>query len=91
MKTIQVSKFKARCLGILKEIRDTGEPLILTLRGKALAVIQPPASPDPTQPESISATLARLRPLLLAEEEEFEPATRTEARPSATRPLAEDQ
>jgi len=72
MKTLQVSKFKARCLGLLKEIRDTGEPLALTLRGETLAIVQPPGSGDPQRRETVTETLQRLRPLLLAEKAEFE-------------------
>ena len=62
MKTLQVSKFKARCLGLLEEIRDTGEPLALTLRGETLAIVQPPGATDPQRRETVSETLQRLRP-----------------------------
>ena len=40
MKILQVSKFKTHCLSLLKEIRDTSEPLGVTLRGQTLAIIQ---------------------------------------------------
>ena len=87
MKTLQVSTFKARCLGLLKEIRDTGEPLTLTLRGKTLAVIQPPGDHDPQQPETVSETLQCLRPLLQAEDHDLEPPVRDFIRPSARDPF----
>jgi len=90
VKTLQVSKFKARCLGHLKEIRDTGEPLALTLRGETLAIIQPPGAEDPLRRESVSETLQRLRPLLLAEDAHFEPPARTSLRPSAADPFPDD-
>ena len=41
MKKVIVSEFKAKCIGILKEVNQTGEPLTVTLRGQPLAVIEP--------------------------------------------------
>jgi len=87
VKTLQVSKFKARCLGLLKEIRDTGEPLALTLRGETLAIIQPPGSGDIHRRETVAETLQRIHPLLLAEDADLEPPARTARRPSATTPF----
>ncbi len=90
MKTLQVSTFKARCLGLLKEIRDTGEPLAVTLRGETLAIIQPPGAVDPQRRETVAETFERLRPLLLGENTDFEVPPRESARPSATHPIADD-
>lgn len=89
MKTLQVSKFKARCLGLLKEVRDTGEPVTLTLRGQTLAVIQPPGTTDPQRRESVAETLARLQPLLFAEDGEIDLPARS-SRPSAANPIPEE-
>ena len=46
MKTVIVSQFKAQCIAMLKQVKQTGEPLTVTLRGKPLARIEPvgPAS-----------------------------------------------
>lgn len=41
MKTMLVSEFKAKCIGALKEANRTGEPLLVTLRGRPLARIVP--------------------------------------------------
>ncbi len=87
MKTLQVSKFKARCLGLLKEIRDTGEPLALTLRGKTLAIVRPPGPTDPQRRESVSETLHRLRPLLLAEPTDLDLPSGRNMRASARDPF----
>lgn len=89
MKTLQVSKFKAHCLRLLKEIRDTGEPLVLTLRGETLAVVQPPNVIASQIHESIADTLKRLKPLLLIEDEELETPSRGTPRPSARNPFPE--
>lgn len=90
MKSLQVSKFKSRCLGLLKEIRDTGEPLALTLRGETLAIIQPPGAADPQRRETVSETLHRLRPLLLAEDLDLEIPSRNTPRASAREPFPEE-
>ena len=34
---IAISEFKAKCLQLLKETSDSGEELVITLRGKPLA------------------------------------------------------
>lgn len=44
MKTMQVSEFKARCIATLKLVRQTGEPVVVTLRGVPLARVE--AVPD---------------------------------------------
>jgi prevent-host-death family protein len=41
MKTMLVSEFKARCIAALKEVQRTREPMLITLRGKPLATVQP--------------------------------------------------
>ncbi len=66
MQTVQVSTFKARCLGLFKEVRDSREPIAVTLHGKTLAVVQP----APRQPASrVGKWLEENRHLLSVEEE----------------------
>ncbi len=45
MKSIAVSEFKAKCIGILKEVQRRREGVVVTLRGKPVAVVQPPPEP----------------------------------------------
>jgi prevent-host-death family protein len=45
MKEIAISKFKAKCLGILEEVRKTRKPIRVTRFGKPVAEVVPP-SPD---------------------------------------------
>jgi prevent-host-death family protein len=45
MKTILVSEFKAKCIGLLKEVQKTKKPLVITLRGKPLARVEPIVQP----------------------------------------------
>ena len=37
MKSVAISIFKARCLALLEDVARTGEPLLVTKRGKPLA------------------------------------------------------
>lgn len=45
MRSIAISEFKATCLAVLEEVRRTGEPVLVTRRGKAVAEIVPAARP----------------------------------------------
>jgi prevent-host-death family protein len=38
---ISVSRFKAECLGLLEDISQTGEELVVTKRGRPLARVEP--------------------------------------------------
>ena len=37
MRTIKASEFKAKCLQIMDEVASTGEPVLITKNGKAVA------------------------------------------------------
>ena len=41
MKTILVSEFKAKCIAVLKEVERSGEPVVVTLRGRPMARVEP--------------------------------------------------
>lgn len=45
-KAILISEFKARCIAEIKRVHRTGQPLVVTLRGKPIARIEPIRSPD---------------------------------------------
>lgn len=42
MQVIAISKFKATCLSLLEKVKNTGQPLVVTKKGKAIALISPP-------------------------------------------------
>lgn len=42
-----ISEFKAKCLGILRRVRKTGRPVIVTRRGERIAEIHPPSPETP--------------------------------------------
>ncbi len=45
MKRMQASAFKAKCLTVMNEIQATGEPVIVTKRGKPVVKVIP-AEPE---------------------------------------------
>lgn len=44
MKTITAGDFKARCLSLMEDVRDTREPIVITKRGKPVAKLVPAES-----------------------------------------------
>lgn len=44
MKRMPAAKFKARCLAVMDDVQATGEPVIVTKRGKPVAKVVPVAS-----------------------------------------------
>lgn len=48
MKEIAISVFKAKCLGILEEVRKTRRPIRVTRFGKPVAEVVPPTPGEPT-------------------------------------------
>lgn len=46
--TITISKFKATCLALLKQVKKKGEPIIVTLKGEPVAMVVPPPPAEKT-------------------------------------------
>lgn len=49
-KQIAAGEFKAKCLGILDEVNQTGQEVIITKRGRAVAKVIPFADPARKEP-----------------------------------------
>ena len=47
MKEIAISEFKAKCLGLLEEVRKTRKPIRVTRFGKPVADVLPPSPGRP--------------------------------------------
>jgi len=47
MKEVAISEFKAKCLGMLEEVRKTRKPIRVTRFGKPVAEIVPPSPEKP--------------------------------------------
>jgi prevent-host-death family protein len=46
MSEITATQFKARCLRLLDEVAETGEPLVITKHGRPVARLEPLDEPD---------------------------------------------
>jgi len=46
MDQVPISKFKATCLALLKRVKQTGRPILVTRRGEPIAQILPPPPPE---------------------------------------------
>lgn len=51
MKSIAVTEFKAQCLSLLEDVARTGEPLLVTKRGKPLARVTASGNVAITRPQ----------------------------------------
>jgi prevent-host-death family protein len=45
-RTVSASQFKARCLAMLDEVASTGEEIVITKRGRAVARVSAAKEPD---------------------------------------------
>jgi len=59
VKSIGVSEFKAKCIGILKGVQRRREGVVVTLRGKPLAVVQP--APEPGAGKRLGALTGSMK------------------------------
>jgi prevent-host-death family protein len=46
--TVTISKFKATCLGLLRQVKKKGEPILVTLKGEPIAMVVPPPPEEKT-------------------------------------------
>jgi prevent-host-death family protein len=44
MKEVPISEFKAKCLGLVEEVRKTRQPLRITRHGQPVAEVVPPTA-----------------------------------------------
>ena len=47
MKEVAISEFKAKCLGMLEQVRKTRQPIRVTRFGQPVAEVVPPSSGKP--------------------------------------------
>ncbi len=45
-RSISASRFKAQCLALLDEVAATGEEIVITKRGRAVARVSPASEPE---------------------------------------------
>ena len=59
MKTMLVSEFKAKCIAVLKGVEQSGEPIVVTLRGRPMARVE--AVGDTSRSKQLGALSGTLR------------------------------
>jgi prevent-host-death family protein len=59
MKRVLISEFKAKCIAVLREAQRTGEPVLITRRGRPIARIEPVAEGQPER--RLGALRGRMR------------------------------
>ena len=68
-KTVSASEFQAKCLRIINEMADDGEPVTITNRGKPVAVL------SPVRPENAKRSIiGAMKGSVLAYDDPFGPA-----------------
>ncbi len=68
-KTIAAAAFQAKCLRIINEMAEDGEPVTITNRGKPVAVL------SPVRPEhGVRSVIGAMKGSVLAYEDPFGPA-----------------
>jgi prevent-host-death family protein len=72
MRTMPAGEFKAKCLAVMDEVRATGEPVIVTKRGKPVVRLAP--LEGQTQKESPEAIFGCLRGFLSVPGQTIDPS-----------------
>jgi prevent-host-death family protein len=72
MKTMAISQFKAQALRVIDQLSETNEPIVVTKRGRPLALITPyNANDEAPQPGALSNTLTFEEDILSPLDEEM--------------------
>ena len=48
METVSASQFKATCLELLRKVKATGQPVLITRKGEPIAQLMPPPAKELT-------------------------------------------
>lgn len=66
MKSVAVTEFKARCLALLEDVARSGQPLLVTKRGKPFARVVPTSSARVRYPQETLRGTVSVRGDLMA-------------------------
>jgi len=61
MQTVKASEFKAKCLALMDEVARTGEPLLITKKGKPVAELRPLAGARRKTPFGADKGLVKIK------------------------------
>ncbi len=65
MKTMLVSEFKAKCIAVLKGVEQSGEPVVVTRRGRPMARVEAVGEPQRGKQLGALRGTLRIRPSLV--------------------------
>ncbi|MBW9062816.1 type II toxin-antitoxin system Phd/YefM family antitoxin [Rhizobium herbae] len=68
-KAIGAAEFKAKCLHLIEQMADDGEPIVITKRGKPVAVLSPIAAAS-----GRTSIIGAMKGTVLAYDDPFSPA-----------------
>jgi len=60
MRTMAAGEFKAKCLAVIDEVKATGQPVLITKRGKPMAMLMEPEE-APVRKVSVDSIFNALR------------------------------
>lgn len=69
-KSIGAAEFKAKCLNLIEQMSDDGEPVLITKRGRPVAVL----SPLPPQKTGHQSIIGAMKGSVSSYEDAFSPA-----------------
>jgi len=58
MRKMAAAEFKAKCLAVLDDVNKTGEPVLVTKRGKVVARVLPAAGGEAIPQDSLAGSVA---------------------------------
>ena len=74
MNTIKASEFKAKCLQLMDEVAETGQPLVITKNGRPVAQLGPVVSRPATLAGAHRGQITVVEDILSSIDEEWEAA-----------------
>ena len=72
MDTIKASEFKAKCLRLMDQVAQSGEPLVITKNGKPVAMLSPLSRKRPTLAGLHAGTVRVLGDIVSSVDERWE-------------------
>lgn len=58
---VAATEFKARCLALIDQVHDTGQPVTITKRGRVVATLQPAGDQDERPWLQLRGTIKKYR------------------------------
>lgn len=73
-KSVPATEFKARCLALLEEVRETRQPLLVTRHGRPVVEISPYAAKDTAETNPLKGSILYQDDIVSPVEEKWDSA-----------------